>query len=237
MLKSLSSESVGEIMNTLNSSVIDDVKVTAPIKPTVRYAEKKPNSAFSYVMPPKKRFRESLETMLNPESRNDGSVVINIPIDVKKQPDGSITRVLHMTKNRATVGFANEIDVFYTNNPNSAAVANLEKNFAPICKHIKECKNAGCPNCIMSKILKNPNICHQLMNHTLRCNTHQCNIRVCKIFKNYMQFKFMVYNPPAPAASQPESTIINGRVIHNPAAKENENMIKKQKTDAAASAN
>jgi hypothetical protein len=44
----------------------------------------------------------------------------------------------------------------------------------------------------------------------------------------------MVYNSPAPAASQPASPIINGRVIHNP-AKENENMIKKQKTNAMSS--
>jgi len=228
MLKSLSSESVGEIMNTLNSSTGE---VVVPIKPTVRYAEKKPNSAFNYVLPHKKRLRESLETLLNPESRENGSVVINIPIDVKKQPDGSITRVIHMSKDRATVGFANEVDVFYTNNPNSKVVANLEKNFAPVCKHIKECKNVGCPNCIMSKVLKNPNICHQLMNHTLRCNTPHCNIKVCKIFKNYMQFKFMVYNPSAPV---PASPIIEGRVVSNP-NKENENMIKKQKTDAMSS--
>ena len=204
----------------------------------MRYAEKKPNSAFSYVMPPKKRFRESLETMLNPESRNDGSVVINIPIDVKKQPDGSITRVMHMTKYRATVGFANEVDVFYTNNPNPMIKASLEQNFGPVCKHIKECKNVGCPNCIMSKVLKSPEICHQLMNHTMRCNSNRCNINVCKIFKNYMQFKFMVYNPPVPV-SQSASAIIEGRVIHNPAKENgNENMIKKQKTDAmSASAN
>lgn len=201
MLKSLSSESVGEIMNTVMSSREE----TPSTLPAFSYADKKPGSAFSYVLPPKKRLRESLETLLNPESRKNGEVVINIPIDVSKYPNGSITRTLYMSKYRATMALANEVDIFYTDNPNPVAATNLEKNFGPICQHIKNCKMLNCSQCIMSKILKNPDYCHRLMNHTMRCNTNRCPVGVCQVFKNHMMFKFMVYNPPM--------NIIESRVI------------------------
>ena len=218
MLRTLSSESVGEIVNFMNTMKSSREDASTPsIKSTFSYAEKKPGSAFSYVVPPKKRFRESVNNIIHPETSNTDEIIINVPIDIKEHPNGSISRTMQMTKYSTMIGLANEIDVFYTGNSNPDTVSKLELKFGSICQHIKNCNNKNCSNCIMSKVLKNPDICHRLMNHTLRCNTNQCKNALCHVFKNYMQFKFMMYNPPM--------NIIESLVIDDNAEKMN----KKQK--------
>jgi hypothetical protein len=149
---------------------------------------KKPGSAFSYVLPPKKRPRES-------QNENE-QMYISAPNDIIVDSDGTISRSLLMSKPRYIFGLATELDVFLNGeqkvHPHYENV--LNHKYGPMCKHIRECHNAKCQKCILSKVLANPTQCHRVMNHIARCNTNQCSSEVCAIFKNHMLFKFMMYN-------------------------------------------
>jgi hypothetical protein len=177
------------------------------IRPAVIYANKKPGSAFSEVvpsrkdLPPKKRireiaFRETVQNILNPPKDNDFDM--SVPDDVKFHPDGSVSRTIYMSKNQMLIGLANEVDVNIIHNPagNPVVKERLLEQFKPICTHISNCKNKKCYFCAMTKVLSNPDHCHALMNHSLRCDPSTCTSRVCKIFKTQMLFKFMATQYP-----------------------------------------
>ena len=184
-----------------------------PVCPVVTYGNKKPGSAFSEVVPSrqnlplKKRirevaFRQTVQNILNPPK--DNYFDMRIPDDVKVHPDGSISRILYMSKHQMLLGFANDVDVNIIHNPevNPIEKERLQESVQPICDHINNCKDKKCFLCVMTKVLNNPEHCHALLNHTLRCEPSVCTSRVCKVFKMHMLFKFMSTTYPPDSKKQ-----------------------------------
>jgi hypothetical protein len=194
----LSKESVSEIAHTMNSCVQD-----TSAKPSVIYGQKKPGSAFSVVLPIKKRHhynQEDVKKLLTTPAAADKKseeLLIKIPLDLKVNEDKSVTRTINMTNTQLLIATANEIDLTL----NSTVVtrypkysANLREKYTDVVKHIEMCNNMLCKTCVMKRVLQKPENCYMMLNHTMRCNSSSCNIFACKSFKNYMKFKLMMTN-------------------------------------------
>lgn len=161
------------------------------------YGPKKENSAFSDVLPNKKRSYENLVDLNQSpkdESNKKHNVTIKLPAHLKIIDEGA--NIVHtnfsMNNYEFSIALGNQIIFMLDNNEDTSLIAKIiQERFTMFCEHSKNCNITQCDICLLNTICKSPIYCFNLMNHIMHCN-NSCNNKICKTFTNYMKFKIMM---------------------------------------------